>query len=265
MNNCLVKKYNVTVSNSDLRKFGVLEVFANAGTVYFNAKADTANKCILKIVDNVQPFTPGGTVIDETSRYITTSGGVITLKSIVNTRQMKLELTEKYNITSIENVGVYSLEDIVYMPLTLCVIKGGGTEYKYDLADLDKISDKTKLTTFRLDSTSENNQIVGSLSILKLFTNLTDIQVSRSVCTGNISELSNLTSLTKLNFFNSPSIIGSINSLAALMVTGGRTSGTLEITGNGVITYLVNNEETTFTGKKTITFDSSLPEGYSIA
>lgn len=265
MNNCLVRKYNVAISNSDLRKLGVLEIFANAGTVYLNAKADTNNKCILKIVDNVQPFTPGGTVIDTTSRYITTSGGVITLQPVVNTRQMKLELTEKYNITSIENVGVYSIEDIVYMPLTICIIRGSGTDYKYDLADLNKINDKTKLTTFRVDSTASPTQTVGSLSILKLFTNLTDIQVSRSICTGNISELSNLTSLTKLNFLNSTSIEGSINALATLLVAGGRTSGTLEITGNGVITYLVNNEDTTFTGKKTITFDSSLPDGYSIA
>lgn len=159
-------------------------------------------------------------------------------------------------------------------------------EYKY-LVDLEKISVPSSCK--------------GDMSFLSNFVNLQVINLygediygvynpSNCICswiniggniTGNISNFSNIylsrlaisssrfsgqldslgTSIYLNTLYTAPDIIGSIESLAASMVTNGRTSGSLLIIGNGKITY--NSE--IFSGNKTITFDSSLPNGYSIA
>jgi hypothetical protein len=68
-----------------------------------------------------------------------------------------------------------------------------------------------------------------------------------------------------LNFYNRPNVSGSISALAAAQVANGRTSGTLEIVV-GDKTQITTDGTTHATAYSyTITFDSSLPNGYSIA
>lgn len=90
----------------------------------------------------------------------------------------------------------------------------------------------------------------------------TAIILTSTKVSGNIDGLAKTTRLASLNTKDT-TINGSLEGLASGMVTNGRTSGTLAVTCNEYITLngaVVGNNVT-----KTITFNSSLPNGYSIA
>ena len=82
----------------------------------------------------------------------------------------------------------------------------------------------------------------------------------------NLSHLGNCISLQTV-FFNYAYLYGDIDALAASQVANGRTSGTLTLSGldhsgkagKGTITCSI-----TYTAAVRITFDSSLPNGYSL-
>lgn len=80
--------------------------------------------------------------------------------------------------------------------------------------------------------------------------------------TGDISSLYRLTDVTFWYFPNS--VEGSVNEFAQKMHEYGKTSGTVKIVGNGT-TKIKANGINLGTKTSTITFDSSLPDGFSVS
>lgn len=95
----------------------------------------------------------------------------------------------------------------------------------------------------------------------ELLPNLTNFNMTYiSTVTGNIKSFAGCLNISSIILSNSTGINGSLEELANSQVTLGRTSGTLVVTCNGVITY--NGSAITNNTQKTITYSDS---GYVIS
>lgn len=112
----------------------------------------------------------------------------------------------------------------------------------------------TSITQITLVSTS-----TGDIKELSGLTTLTSLSLTYATnVTGDIKNLGGLVLLTNLGLYGT-SCYGEINELASAMVASGRTSGTLTIVcGNSDITY--NGESVSYS--KTVTFTA---EGYTVS
>jgi hypothetical protein len=108
------------------------------------------------------------------------------------------------------------------------------------------------------------NSVSGDIIAFKVCTRLTKLDIVKTACNGDIAAaLGNLKSLTSVNVTNSSYITGSIEGLASALVANGKTSGSLSVIGNGTITY--NGTAVPNGTAKTITFDQSVPNGYTVS
>lgn len=106
--------------------------------------------------------------------------------------------------------------------------------------------------------------VSGDIIAFKRCTRLNRLEIIAGSCNGDIATaLGNLKSLTSIKFANSSQITGSIEGLASALVTNGKTSGSLSVTCNGIITY--NGTAVSNGTVKTITFDQSVPNGYTVS
>ena len=90
---------------------------------------------------------------------------------------------------------------------------------------------------------------------------LTTLHLYQENVTGDIVNLGKSTSLAFLYLFGTQ-CYGTIESLAEAQIANGRTSGTLELNGNGIITYNGVAIPAGFANKKTITFSNG---SYTVA
>lgn len=133
-------------------------------------------------------------------------------------------------------------------------------QFAYPLA-FTSLSDFKDCANLQILSVRPNKQISGGFSDLP---NLIDY-LNLDYCTAFVDILSNIAGKTALSTLNlrSTKVTGSIESLASAMVAAGRTSGVLALKCNGYITY--NGEAVADNSVRNITFDSSLPGGYSVS
>ena len=106
-----------------------------------------------------------------------------------------------------------------------------------------------------------NKGVTGDLSVLNNIATLTTLHLYQENVTGDIVNLGKSTSLAFLYLFGTQ-CYGTIESLAEAQIANGRTSGTLELNGNGIITYNGVAIPAGFANKKTITFSNG---SYTVA
>lgn len=295
MGNCLVTKLNGTVSSSNLPKVGELQIPFKAGTpVELIVKSAVANNATIdksafsERLTNSVDFSDSNTTL----KYDGTDSCVITIKDKYNLTVLAITTGDvdfysglfdyvSYNISGnslvVIRIKEYSInidsiipESATYKRLYLesAEVSGSVNKIYADTTFAAKNSPKLSGSFYRIAT----NQIVltnsdvslslDSLSALGILMYLV-FEGSPNI-TGDISSLTNPKGLGTLNVKNT-TITGSLNTLCDGLYDGGsgKVGGTLNFTGNGIVTYLVDGVATAIPNgtKKTVKFSSS---GYTI-
>lgn len=139
---------------------------------------------------------------------------------------------------------------------TVFIIK----DYRYTIIQSLETSAGTQPTRF----TNEiNTNIYTMVSDEKIISDVKYLSLNGSKAVGDLVNLAGLVNLTTLNLTRSGNdslITGSIEDFAKAQIANGRTSGTLSILCNGIITY--NNSPINSGETKTITYSDG---NYSVA
>lgn len=278
MGKCLITKLQGVVNNDNLLKIGECRVYNSTSSSATDATFTISSKEEMTIVGH-------GLTIEGGSSYVVTASGDTVL--VLSNTNGYAEIPNKHNLLGLK-IGKNSgtLKGSTYIDLS-CL------EYANNLKELYISSDKEHhfgdianlpaLETLRSNETRWTDDIAGigflpSMKTLYLensdyihgsiasivrskFPKLETLLLVNNIgITGSISDLGSLTTLTTLSVAALSAVIGDISDLASRMVANGRTSGTLSVTGtNSGVTH--NGESFT---KKTITFNSSVSNGYTI-
>lgn len=277
MENCLVTKLKGTVNNPDLLKLGELRlhVKTNSGTIIATGATGVEYDYLSEpFVDN----------------YIRTSAG-----------EGDMSVLGKYTLASFYDPnGAFSEVDLDTIKgaehcdaLTTfgAMNSVSGAAFPIFVGDISVLSKFTSLQTIDLTSKDNTNprQAEGDFNSLRTLTALRHLSVASSrKITGNTQWISALPHIELVgcegtgitvnlsDFYNVLTIneialsymenyaYGNVEDLAANQVANGRTSGRLYIKSYGTHSHLLYNGSADWVSK-TITFDSSLPNGYSIA
>lgn len=184
-----------------------------------------------------------GNLIELECSNSNTKGNIENLKSnpIITTLRCGYNFDIKGNISVLSTFASLSKVDF-----------GNCFDVEGNISSLENITTLTQVNFMGL------SKVYGNIGALKNSTGLVNITVSSSNITGNIAGIGALKSLTTLY---PGKATGVLEDLCEAMVTAGRTSGVLHFYGNGIITRRAGG----VAGTCNITFDSSLPNGYSIS
>ena len=167
-----------------------------------------------------------------------------------------LSLGDSYSKVAFKNESYKITIENKYL-LSRLVSRGGSGKVNIFKIDLSEFEYATNLQYLNLNYTSD---LKGNIESLK---NCPLIELKLDANTqiyGDIASLGASVNLTTFNF-NFTKVSGEIVQFAEAQVAAGRTNGTLAIETNGIVT--LNGEVAPIL--ITITFDSSLPNGYSIS
>ena len=240
-NNCLVTKLKDIVNNDSLKYLNGIQFKFNgvAGQTYeFNSQTYASQLTSKAIIVGNANWRTGGKETDIV--YYATQFGIGYKIDCITDGEIIINIKNRDNLNAFtfnpglrENVTEYTISDF-------------NTDFMKNLSFGGMLINRNK----KIDD-------------LKDCVNLQGLYVNYSEMSGNIESLGKLTKLTELRCEMYTNIIGEINTLATSQVVNGRTNGTLVICCNGKITLSGNVIENNVS--KTITFDSSLQNGYSIA
>lgn len=242
MGNCLFTKLKGSVANEQLEKLGVLTIVASEETIGETPSPQmkiylSANKPIsLKAIGGYISKTVGG-LSDLTDEVVFESAPTQQAVYFSN-GNYKVEINDKYAVTAITYGGSYrtipKLDFSKFGYLTsLTQIYQGTNDTSF--GNIDGLCTSINLEDFRAPST----EVTGSLDSFIPCTKLTIIQIART------------------------HITGSLRVFAAGQVAAGRTTGEIAFRSSNYIS-LDGNYLSSGTNK-VITFNSSLPDGYSIS
>ena len=249
-NDCLVTKLKGVVQNDNLDKLNIITFTVYAGcnfritpTANITINSTVGMKCYYGTSNDGQTVT-STTVQHEAEASIDLSAG------------SEVSIESKYSIYNFAarwdpalNINISKL---AYSALHYLYAPGSGVT-----GELSAFKTTPNLTEAFLGSTN----ISGNLQNLSNCVGLEKIEIDQTNIGGSITDLGNLINLISINLYRT-AVTGSIEELAAAQVSAGRTSGTLDVTYGAPITY--NGEPPVDSGRTIITFDSSLPNGYSI-
>lgn len=283
--NCLVTKLKSVVNNDNLKKIGCIKMHVIVGA---NASISTLSNgspyCSIEIIgDGHFSSTAGGSdnigtkLVSNYSRYPSVG-------------EYDIEISNKYPLTNLvmngvtivsmdasdfdfTNVNFFALfktrEGVNFNGLPTNILNTLLTwnfddGQNYATLDITKLIDNTGMTYFKYSSNSPASaNLYGDISGLGGKPAMTFLGIKdQNKITGNISSLGGDVALTRIECYKS-GVGGAIEDLAAAQVAAGRTSGSLAVFYSAPVTY--NGESPLDYAIKTITFDSSLPNGYSIA
>lgn len=280
MGKCLVTKLQGTVENSELLKIGESRVLHTRNT----SDSVDLRSFSIKVMTNMTIKGHGLTISDQNE--VEVAAGDDRHYNVSNDNGY-IEIPDKQNLLGLKvgkAVGTargncaINLQSLHFAKNLKELYVSSSVPHRFaDISDMpalsylrsnegnfeDNISSIGTLPALEDMYISDSNDVHGDLSgftsgkfpKLKL---LLLVNVKR--VKGNISSFASLTSLGTLNIMETPYITGDIVQLAEAMVANGRTSGTLAVTGtNSGVTH--NGESFT---KKTITFNSSVSNGYTI-
>lgn len=285
--NCLVTKLKSVVNNDNLRKVGCIKmhVIVGANASISRLGGETSPYCSVEIIgDGHFSSTSGGSDNIGTKRVSDTS-------LYPSAGEYDIEISNKYALTTLvmSSITVVSVDtsDFDYTNLRLLANfktrKGvsfnelpdgifnstlGSLNFddgqNYAALDVMKLMNNTIMTYFKYSSdTAELASLYGDISGLGGKPSMTFLGIKyQNKITGNISSLGSNVALTRIECYRS-GVGGAIEDLATAQVAAGRTSGSLAVFYSAPVTY--NGESPLDSAIKTITFDSSLPNGYSIA
>lgn len=250
MNNCLVTKLNGRINNDNLPLFDAIKVEFS----FPNEKLGTSVSFNLNPLINVKAYLDGA-VWDSNNDstiiippYSRPNDYGNTFAFTPSSNDVTLIIGSKYNIASLRFIGSsglggyvssLSLADLLFLQYFISIGCSGDTT---NVLNADEFADKKGLA--------------------KLFDCGTYLAID-----GNIASFAGFTDLETLdiggNGVKEHHIVGELTELASGMVGNERTSGTLTFTSNKWVT--LNGIALGRGTVKVITFDSSLPDGYSIS
>ena len=239
MANCLVTKLKEVVNNSNLPilgEYAMLEVTTEGLGVTLRVKNYDESDVELRCDENGR-FSNGQKTIT-----LHGEGTLVETLSSINTKTV-------IYIKNIEKLEILVNEESR---------SGTGVGWGYkDLSNLQYLS-RIKKLGFRNGYSDINS--------FKDLTTLEWLKADKSNCGGELSSLAELTNLTSLGLLDT-SVAGSVDDFAQAQIANGRTSGQLRVYGNNKITYPNNGESTIIPRNKyvIITYNSALPDGYSIS
>lgn len=270
MRNCLVTKLKETVVSDNLYKLNEVRMLVPVGNTMRLDASYRASGETFTITPISGSFTVGGTTYnpgqtftaDTTTNYsITFSSTEDTLLSFGNKQALKYiemggdrvsalsgkhrmilnpDLGYMENLWKMEAYMAYDCDSFTKCPNLIWL--GTGNFYQ-----------KMKSSVFRNYINHDNFPVLEKLVCA----------VEDPIEQVDISVFASLITLTLLQNSMDKGFVGEINTLAEKMVSAGRTSGTLELRVANTVTY--NGEACDNTKTYTITFDSSLQGGYSVA
>jgi len=270
MVNCLKTQLKSTVNNEDLTKIGEFKfrvkvpVGISQGSAAITINAYGGSYTITVPSDKH--------IYDSTNTAIDTNG-VATLSGyktvyIMDAGEYYVSINSKYQIWFLSGLVDGSqvkndilLSDFEYFENLKTFTTS--TKVKGDFSDLLPI--KEHLSSLTISQFPQNYEVTGTTEIIGQFTEMSTLVLTgNGALSGDIAELGNLKSMVTFKA-DGTAISGEITDLADAMVGGDepRTSGTLAITCNGIIT--LNGSIVSSGTVKTVTFDSSLPDGYSVS
>ena len=244
---CLLTKFKGTIQNDKLPKLGIVKVKlgATGENLLYNLALATNNGAIVpnykvhaKVLDDHSYFSVG----NEATRY--------TGEFTTNTWHLNYTNESKTDYSTVE-INVYDSVVLFGQDYTLEKLPKSENILGLDCSSY-AITPESPLITVR-----------GNLNTIKeKFPNIISVALNYCPIKGDITEAFGESNIYVLIVTGSNSITGSIDELASTLVSNGRTSGKLLITTNSRITY---NGTVVGDGKNAIiTFDSSVPNGYSV-
>lgn len=254
MENCLLTTLKAAVQNENLSKLGVLRVHI--------IKKDTIGSNDDRLI--ISPVSGSSItikIVGNTGGFSTTSTGPRTTTEITISSETSLwfanetydvEVSNKYAIKMFYAAGL-AYGSIISCNINELVYSG----HLYNLSfnddhftgDIKSIKNMSELYIYE-DSTG--SEVYGSLAEMMDGNTLGEISMLKmqynNHVSGVLSEVGGLVSLATL--YPSKLITGSIEDFADAQLAAGRTSGSVVVKGNNLITY--NGQ--TFTSTKTITY-----------
>lgn len=287
MGNCLVTKLKGVVDNDNLKKVGCIKLHVIVG----------ANASINRLGESTSPYC-SVEIIGE-GHFSSTQGGSdnIGTKRVSSTTlypsagEYDIEISNKYALVNLtmSSITVVSMDaaDFDYTNLRSFALfktrKGVSFDelpdaifnsgfkilnfddgQNYAALDVTKLANNTIMTYFKYSSDSAASaSLYGDISGLGGKPSMTFLGIKNQLgITGDISSLGGNVALTRIECYKS-GVGGAIEDLAAAQVAAGRTSGSLAVFYSAPVTY--NDESPLDSATKTITFNDSLTNGYSIA
>lgn len=233
MKNCLVLKLKESVNNDNLPLFGIVKT--------------------LLVVDGAYSVFPGDSFNAPFKVKAKIENGHFENMSSVNIG------------TSIDTTVAFKATDDIYPePATLFTDVLNST-FLRGAVNFDELQSSDTIVSVNFNSLWNGTKSYHSSgdikNLTKKFPNLQYIRGVSYPRAVDITELFGTTIKMLIIDVTHSSFVGSLEELAATQVNAGRTDGTLSITAKNV-TY---NGEKMNNSTKVITFDSSIPNGYSIS
>lgn len=244
MGNCLVTKLKSVVNNDNLDYFDGIKITVKPFEGY-------ADSCFLRFVNATEAFEvfcPDG------GNHLSTSSDLSNATSSITVPAAQMS-----------NFNIYVDKTTEYSIVLKCKYSSVNTMYFYgkviniDVSDFKYMTGINGFTCYDTTASGDINQFTEISALISFI-----VRGSSANATGNLSTFNSAKNLLTL-FVGTGGFTGEIKDLADAQVAGGspRTSGSLAITSNGFLT--LNGVLVPYNTTKTITFDSTLPGGYSIA
>ena len=253
MNKCLVTKLNGVINNSDLIKLDELVITLNAtkvGAWFCVTTTDKETGSISVKFNKTVSFGGGNSPEEAVDRTDITEktivSGIIPFFFAKETGTIKVSISSKFNIASLltssttgSGMEIVDVKGFSYLSNLKTIENKDGNLNIGTLSGFKSLSKvvlnkgEGLLKSFTNCPLKEliliSSSIIGTLSDLVNIPTLTDLNFMYSKnITGNISDLSSLTSLESLSVVGT-NITGTIESLADGMKNAGRKSGTLTV------------------------------------
>ena len=265
MEKCLVTKLNGIVNNPDLIKLDELVITLNATKIgawlcvtATDKETDSISVKFNKTVSYGTGNSPEEAVNRTDITEVTINPGIIPFFFAKETGTIKVSISSKFNIASLlTSSSTGSGMEIVDVK---------GFSYLSNLKTIENKDGNLNIGTLSGFKSLSKVMLNKGEGLLKSFTNcpLKELTLISSGIVGTLSDLVNIPTLTTLNFMYSKSITGNISdlsrltSLKSLTVIGTNLTGTIESLANGMknagrksgtlTVYSVNTEGITYNG-----------------
>lgn len=259
MGNCLKTQLNAVVNNPALPVLGVIKFTLNSGTWFFAMSAKSDSNCIVSGESGVSFSSYGGSAYTNPFQLTSSLSG---FNATAAANGNVFTISDKYNIKAVtdatyKTIGIRGVSQIegglssIYLPDETDSIGIGNCTFKSSLDELLEWADGLTIKKIAIQSCAD---ISGDLSDLSSLTSLENITISYCAnITGDISDL-NSAVIKNMALANS-NIGGTIESFVAKQRTLGNATGS--VSGNSAGWGKVTFNGSTANAKGTVSWTAT--------